>query len=149
MGRVVRVTLAVPGEVAAFVGDVDTPPALAGGLLAEVLTASTCWHIGAPYIGEDAAVAVAVVLLVRDRDAQRLLDAAPAAQGDILRRAACGGWLFIQAEAAPTLWPPVAVYPVDGDTMRAAEDSAAEWAGMAIPPASARFAPRRVGVALN
>ena len=146
MGRVIRVTLAVPAEVAAFVGDVDTPPALAGSLLAEVITASTCWHVGAPYPAE-AAVAVGVVLLVRDRDAQRLLDAAPDAQGDILRRAALlGHWLFVGTEAAPTLWPAVAVYPVDGDTMRAAEDSAAEWAGMAIPPASARFAPRRLAV---
>ena len=145
MGRVIRVTLAVPAEVAAFVGDLDTPPALAGGLLAEVLTASTCWHVGAPYPAE-AAVAVAVVLLVRDRDAQRLLDASPDAQGDILRRAAWGGWLFIQAQLEAVLWPPVAVYPVTVDAMRRAEASRDEWAGMAIPPASARFAPRRLAV---
>ena len=146
MGRVLRVTLAVPAEVAAFVADLDTPPALAGGLLAEVLTCSTSWHVGPPYIGEDAAP-VGVVLLLPNRAAQRLLDAAPEAQGDILRRALwLGGWLFVEAEAAPTLWPSVAVYPVTLDAMRAAEDSAAEWAGMAAPPASARFAPRRLAV---
>jgi len=147
MGRVLRVTLSLPSDVAAFVGDLDTPPALAGGLLAEVLTASTCWHIGAPYIGEDAAVAVAVVLLVRDRDAQRLLDAAPAAQGDILRRALwLSGWLFIEADPAPVLWPSVAAQVVTLDAMRAAEDSRDEWAGMAAPPASARFDVRRLAV---
>ena len=146
MGRVIRVTLAVPAEVAAFVGDLDTPPALAGGLLAEVVTASTCWHIGPPWPGEDAAP-VGVALLLRDRLAQRLLDAAPDAQGDILRRALwLGGWLFVEAEAAPALWPAVAVYPVDGDTMRRAEDSRDEWAGQVTPPASARFAPRRLAV---
>ena len=146
MGRVIRVTLSLPADVAAFVADLDTPPALAGGLLAEVLTASTCWHVGAPYPAE-AAVAVAVVLLVRDRDAQRLLDAAPEAQGDILRRALwLGGWLFIQAEDAPALWPAVALQPVTLDTMRRAEDSRDEWTGMAIPPSSARFDLRRVAV---
>ena len=146
MGRVIRITVSLPSDVAAFVADLDTPPALAGGLLAEVVTASTCWHIGPPWPGEDAAP-VGVALLLRDRLAQRLLDAAPDAQGDILRRALwLGGWLFVGAEAAPTLWPSVAVYPVTLDAMRAAEDSAAEWAGMAAPPASARFAPRRLAV---
>ena len=145
MGRVLRVTLSLAdAEVADFIS--TAPPALAGGLLAEVLTASTCWHIGAPYIGEDAAVAVAVVLLVRDRDAQRLLDAAPAAQGDILRRAAWGGWLFIQAQPEAVLWPAVAVYPVTLDAMRGAEDSAAEWVGMALPSPAARFELRRLAV---
>ena len=86
MGRVLRLCVSLPLDIAAFVGDLDTPPALAGQLLAEVVTASTCWHIGPPYIGEDAAP-VGVVLLLRDRLAQRLLDAAPDAQGDILRRA--------------------------------------------------------------
>ena len=146
MGRVLRVTLSLPSDVAAFVGDPTNPPALCGALLAEVLTASTCWHVGAPYPAE-AAVAVGVVLLVRDRDAQRLLDAAPDAQGDILRRALwLGGWLFVGTEAAPTLWPPVAVQAVTLDAMRAAEDSRDEWAGMAAPPASARFDVRRLAV---
>ena len=146
MGRVLRVTLAVPAEVAAFVADLDTPPALAGGLLAEVLTCSTSWHVGPPYIGEDAAP-VGLVLLLPNRAAQRLLDAAPEAQGDILRRALwLGGWLFVEAEAAPALWPPVAVQAVTLDAMRAAEDSRDEWAGMAAPPASARFDVRRLAV---
>ena len=145
MGRVLRVTLSLPSDVAAFVGDPTNPPALCGALLAEVLTASTCWHVGAPYPAE-AAVAVGVVLLVRDRDAQRLLDAAPDAQGDILRRAAWGGWLFIQAQLEAVLWPPVAVYPVTVDAMRRAEASRDEWAGMAAPPASARFDVRRLAV---
>ena len=146
MGRVLRVTLAVPAEVAAFVADLDTPPALAGGLLAEVLTCSTSWHVGPPYIGEDAAP-VGVVLLLPNRAAQRLLDAAPEAQGDILRRALwLGGWLFVEAEAAPALWPAVAVYPVTGDTMRRAEDSREEWAGNVIPSPAARFDLRRVAV---
>ena len=146
MGRVVRITLAVPGDVAAFVGDLDTPPALAGALLAEVITASTRWHVGPPWPGEDAAP-VGVVLLLRDRAAQRLLNGTPDTQADILRRAALvGDWLFIEAEAAPALWPAVAVYPVDGDTMRRAEDSRDEWAGQGIPSPSARFDLRRLAV---
>ena len=146
MGRVVRVTVSLPPDVAAFVGDLDTPPALAGALLAEVITASTRWHVGPPWPGEDAAP-VGVVLLLRDRAAQRLLDASPDTQADILRRAALvGNWLFIEAEAAPALWPAVAVYPVDGDTMRRAEDSRDEWAGQAIPSPSARFDLRRLAV---
>ena len=146
MGRVVRVTVSLPPDVAAFVGDLDTPPALAGALLAEVITASTRWHVGPPWPGEDAAP-VGVVLLLRDRAAQRLLDASPDTQADILRRAALvGNWLFIEAEAAPALWPAVAVYPVDGDTMRRAEDSRDEWAGQGIPSPSARFDLRRLAV---
>ena len=144
MGRVLRVTLSLPRDVAAFVGDLDTPPALAGALLAEVLTASTRWHVGPPGPAEDAAP-VGVVLLLRDRLAQRLLDAQPGDQGDTLRRVALlGAWLFIGAEAAPTLWPPVAVYPVTVDTMRRAEASRDEWAGNVIPPPTARFELRRV-----
>ena len=146
MGRVVRITLALPLDVAAFVADLDTPPALAGQLLAETITCSTLWHIGPSYPAEDAAP-VGVVVLLRDRLAQRLLDAAPDAQGDILRRALwLGGWLFVEAEAAPALWPPVAVQAVTLDAMRAAEDSRDEWAGMAAPPASARFDVRRLAV---
>ena len=146
MGRVVRITLAVPGDVAAFVGDLDTPPALAGALLAEVITASTRWHVGPPWPGEDAAP-VGVVLLLRDRAAQRLLDGTPDTQAETLRRAALvGDWLFIEAEAAPALWPVVAVYPVDGDTMRRAEDSRDEWAGQGVPSPSARFDLRRLAV---
>ena len=146
MGRVVRITLAVPGDVAAFVGDLDTPPALAGALLAEVVTASTRWHVGAPYPAEDAAP-VGVVLLLRDRAAQRLLNGTPSAQAETLRRAALvGDWLFIEAEAAPALWPVVAVYPVDGDTMRRAEDSLDEWTGQGVPSPAARFDLRRLAV---
>lgn len=146
MGRTVRITFALPRDVAAFVGDLDTPPALAGGLLAEVVTCSQGWHVGPPFPGEDAAP-VGVVVLMRDRDAQRLLDAPPDAQADILRRALwLSSWLFIEAEDAPTLWPAVAVQPVTVAAMRAAEDSRDEWAGMAAPPASARFAPRRLTV---
>ena len=146
MGRVLRLCVSLPLDIAAFVGDLDTPPALAGQLLAEVVTASTCWHIGPPYIGEDAAP-VGVVLLLRDRAAQRLLDGTPAAQAETLRRAALmGDWLFIEAEPSPALWPAVAVYPVDGDTMRRAEDSREEWAGHVIPSPSVRFDVRRVAV---
>lgn len=146
MGRVLRITLAVPVDVAAFVADLDTPPWLAGQLLAEVVTCSQGWHIGAPYIGEDAAP-VGVVLLLRDRLADALLDAPPEAQGDILRRALwVSGWMFVGAEDTTTLWPPVALEAVTGDAMRRAEDSRDEWTGMAIPPASARFAPRPVNV---
>ena len=146
MGRVVRITLALPLDVAAFVADLDTPPALAGQLLAEVVTASTCWHIGPPWPGEDAAP-VGVALLLRDRLAQRLLDAAPDAQGDILRRALwLSGWLFIEAEDAPTLWPAVAAQPVTLAAMRRAEDSRDEWAGNVTPSPSARFDVRRATV---
>ena len=35
MGRVIRVTVSLPSDVAAFVGDLDTPPALDGQLLAD------------------------------------------------------------------------------------------------------------------
>ena len=146
MGRTVCITLAVPGDVAAFVGDLDTPPALAGSLLAEVITASTRWHVGPPFPGEQAAP-VGVVLLLPNRLAQVLLDGTPDTQADILRRAALvGDWLFIEAEAAPALWPAVAPYPVDGDTMRRAEDSRDEWAGQGVPSPSARFDLRRLAV---
>ena len=146
MGRVIRITLSLPGDVAAFVGDLDSPPALAGALLAEVITCSQSWHVGPPWPGEDA-LPVGVVLLLRDRAAQRLLDGTPDTQADILRRVALvGDWLFIGTEAAPALWPPVAVYPVDGDTMRRAENSATEWTGNVIPSPSARFDVRRVAV---
>ena len=146
MGRVVRLCVTLPLDVAAFVGDATNPPALAGGLLAEVVTASTCWHVGPPFPGEDA-VAVGVVLLLPNRAAQRLLDGPPDAQADILRRALwLSGWLFIEADPAPVLWPSVAAQVVTLDAMRAAEDSRDEWAGMAAPPASARFDVRRVAV---
>ena len=64
MGRVIRVTVSLPSDVAAFVGDLDTPPALDGQLLAEVITASTRWHIGPPYPAEDAAPVGVVLLLI-------------------------------------------------------------------------------------
>ena len=146
MGRVVRVTLAVPSDYADFISDPDSPPALAGALLAEVVTCSQSWHVGPPWPGEDAAP-VGVVSLLRDRAAQRLLDGTPAAQAETLRRALwVGDWLFIEAEPSPALWPAVAVYPVDGDTMRRAEDSREEWAGNGIPSPSVRFDVRRVAV---
>ena len=146
MGRVVRVTLAVPSDYADFISDPDSPPALAGALLAEVVTCSQSWHVGPPWPGEDAAP-VGVVLLLRDRAAQRLLDGTLDTQADILRRAALvGDWLFIEAEAAPALWPAVAPYPVTLAVMRNAEDSRDEWAGQGIPSPSARFDLRRLAV---
>lgn len=147
MGRVLRITLSLPAEIAAFVGDLDTPPALAGALLAETITASTRWHIGAPYPGELDAAAVGMVLLLRDRAAQRLLHGTPDTQAEALRRAAwIGDWLFIEAEAAPALWPPVAAVGVTLAAMRRAEDSREEWAGNVRPSPSARFDVRRVPV---
>lgn len=146
MGRVIRVTLTLAPDVAAFVADLDTPPALAGQLLAEVVTASTCWHVGPPYPVEDAEP-VGVVLLLRDRAAQRLLDGSPEAQTETLRRAALmGDWLFVEAEAAPTLWPSVAAQAVTGEAMRRAEDSREEWTGQAITSPSVRYDVRRVAV---
>ena len=144
MGRIVRVTLAVPEDVAAFVGDPETPPALAGRLLAEVLVCSTRWHIGPPGPAEDAAP-VGVVLIVYNPDAAALLEGTLDTQAATIRRVALvGSWLFIGAEAAPTLWPPVALQPTPLDLIRRAEDSAAEWSGLALPPPSARFELRRV-----
>ena len=146
MGRVIRVTVSLPGDYADFISDPDSPPALAGALLGELLMCSTLWHIGPPYPAENAAP-VGVVLLLRDRAAQRLLDGTPDTQTETLRRAALvGDWLFIEAEPSPALWPAVAVYPVDGDAMQRAEVSREEWAGQGVPSPAARFDLRRLAV---
>ena len=146
MGRIIRVTVTVPKDVAAFVGDPDTPPALAGRLLAEVLTCSTRWHIGPPGPAEDAAP-VGVVVIVYNPDAAALLEGTQDTQAATIRRVALvGSWLFIGAEAAPTLWPVVALQPTPLELIRRAEDSAAEWDGLALPPPSARYELRRLAV---
>lgn len=138
--------MSLPRDVAAFVGDPDTPPALAGQLLAEVLTCSTRWHIGPPGPAEDA-TPVGVIVLVYNPDDAALLEGDADTQAATIRRVALvGSWLFIGAEAAPTLWPPVAVQPTPLDLIRRAEDSAAEWSGLALPPPSARYELRRVAV---
>lgn len=140
MGRSIRLTLAVAdAEVAEFISDPDTPSALAGALLGELLMCSTRWHVGAPYPAEDAPT-VGVVLLVRDRVAQVLLDGAPDSQVEAIRRvAASGDWLFVGVEVEPTLWPSVAVYPVTLAEVRAAEASVTEWTRLVLPSPSVRF----------
>ena len=134
MGRSIRLTLAVAdAEVVEFISDPGTPLALAAGMLAEVLQVSTTWHIGAPYPAE-AAVAVGVVLLVRDHVAQVLLHGAPDSQVEALRRcAASGDWLFVGVEVEPTLWPSAAVYPASLSEVRAAEASRDEWTRLVLP----------------
>ena len=140
MGRSIRLTLAVAdAEVADFISDPDTPSALAGALLAEVVTCSQSWHVGAPYPAEPA-VAVGVVLLVRDHVAQVLLDGAPDRQVEALRRcAASGDWLFVGAELEPTLWPSAAVYLASLAEVRAAEASRDEWTRLVLPSPAVRF----------
>lgn len=147
MGRTLKIVLTLPDDYAAFIADPLTPPALAGGLLAEVVTCSTRWHVGTPVTPDDGQALTVVLLLYNDL-ADAILGGSLAVQTQVIRRAA-GSWLFVAAHLAPAPGPTATRQGITLAALHQAEASAAAWSGDYVPPDETRFRPARLLLALN
>ena len=137
MGKTVRVTLTIPLEFAECLVDPQAEPALRGSALAELILYNRAWCVGDYSFSGDDHIAVGVVLLVEDKQADKLLTG-KSPHCALYDATHAGAWAFIAGHLDPETDRPVAVQGDTREMMDRAMDSLAAFRLELLTPAPAK-----------